>query len=146
MLHPTLGEDYLPKSEKNLPPGFLTLSSMFSEKADTKRSKRLKVHKKFYSTYKKFKKLPPSNFDVPCITNASPYISEEELYRKSQVQGKKRFVSSKNFKLFFGKATTSNNHNFIPNYVTITPSDPPLLHKFRAENRKEWMTTDQFKF
>ena len=141
MLHPTLGEEYLPKPRKNLPPGFMTLNSIFSDDVETKRTKKLKMgQNKPHSSYNYFQKLPPSNFDVPVITNASPYDNgEEERYRKEQVMKKKSWVSSQNFKLFFGKASAGKSDNFIPNYVTITPSNPPLLHKFRKENRKKWV-------
>jgi len=44
-------------------------------------------------------------------------------------------ISNNEFKTFFGKATTGlKKGNFIPNYVTATPSEPPMLHKFRVEN------------
>jgi len=47
------------------------------------------------------------------------------------VKAKEKRIVNKDFKSFFGKATTGLlKGNFIPNYVTATPSDPPMLHKF----------------
>lgn len=45
----------------------------------------------------------------------------------------------------FGKATTNADKNFIKNYVTATPSEPPMLHKFRTEARKEEWVGGPFK-
>jgi hypothetical protein len=39
------------------------------------------------------------------------------------------------FRSSFGVATTNNENNYIKNYVTATPSEPPLLHKFREEDK-----------
>lgn len=118
------------------------LSSLF----DTKRSK-LKTEPMFYTRYKDFAKLPPSNLDVPVIRNASPYISEEELIRKEYLASKQKWIDSKQFKNYFGKASSlGDKERYIPNYVTITPSEPPILHKFRDIDRDKWVDENNFKF
>jgi hypothetical protein len=80
---------------------------------------------------------------VPIIRNSSPYISEEELHRQEYIKSKERWMIPKQFQSYFGKASHSNN--FIPNYVTITPSEPPILHKFRDTERDRWLDGN-FKF
>ncbi len=94
----------------------------------------------FYTRHKYFEKLPPSNFEVPVIWNASEYLSQEEIYWREQEKGKLKRIANNDFKTFFGKATTGlKKGNFIPNYVTATPSEPPMLHKFRVENWDKWI-------
>lgn len=48
--------------------------------------------------------------------------------RKSELEESKKNIGSN--KLNFSKP----NLNYIPNYVNQTPSEPPLLHKFREVN------------
>lgn len=52
---------------------------------------------------------------------------------------KVNWVDQKGFKATFGIATTNNKDNFIPNYVQRDPSEPPMLHKFREEDKKSWV-------
>ena len=64
----------------------------------------------------------------------------EQQYRKAEVENKKKWIANKDFRGNFGLATTLNNEkNFVKNYVNATPSDPPMLHKFREEKRDEWI-------
>lgn len=136
MLHPTISEDQLPDEKESLISTNMQLNSLFK--------KRLKygTTPRFYSRYKEFNKLPETNFDVPVITNSSPYISEEQVYRKEFLENKQGWLYNE-FKTYFSKA--SKTDNFIQNYVTMTPSEPPLLHKFRVVQKKKWIDHD-FKF
>ena len=50
MLHPTIGEDFLPKTNHYLPGGFLTLNNLFEMNGgETKKTKRLIASNKSYS-------------------------------------------------------------------------------------------------
>ena len=140
MLHPAIDEENMPKYNNNLVGTKAHIKNMFVKK------KKIKFNPKYYSRFKEFAKMPPSNLDVPVIRNASPYINEEELYRKEYLASKNKWIGGKNsFKSYFGKASSSSSSNFIPNYVTITPSEPPLLHKFRDMDRERWLDLN-FKF
>lgn len=139
MLHPNLEEDKLP-NENEQPVGTRAqINNLFSSKT------KIKIEPMYYTRYKEFAKLPPTNLDVPIIRNASPYISEEQLYRHEYLKSKQNWTSSKTFKGYFGKASSASSANFIPNYVTITPSEPPLLHKFRNLDKGKWID-ENFKF
>ncbi len=140
MLHPALEDDNLPKTTQNLVGTKAHIQNMFLTNKT-----RIKISPKFYSRHQEFAKLPKTNLDVPVIRNASPYVSEEELYRKEYIQSKKNWVGQKSFKNYFGKASSSTSSNFIPNYVTITPSEPPILHKFRDLEREKWVD-ENFKY
>lgn len=137
MLHPTLKEDQLPNENDSLINKHLLMNSLFSNR------QKMKVEPKFYTKFNDFQRLPPSNFDVPIIRNSSPYVNEEQVRRQEFMESKKKWVDDKQFKSYFSKA--SKTDNFIPNYVTMTPSEPPILHKFRVVKREEWLSED-FKF
>ena len=139
ILHPTLEENQLPKENDGLIGTKAKLTNMFKKK------KKIKIKPKYYNRFKEFAKMPPSNLEVPIIRNASPYINQEELYRKQYILSKKKWIAPKKFKNFFGMASSASSSNFIPNYVTITPSEPPLLHKFRDLDKDKWVDNN-FKF
>ena len=79
MLHPTLGDDYLPSDDLKT-----SLNIFDINKSHTARTKRLYCSNKFYNRKKEFDKMPESKFDIPIIRNSSPYINPEEVYRKEQ--------------------------------------------------------------
>ena len=127
MLHPTLEEQFLP-SQDNYIPGLLNL-----KKSDSTKSIKVKVSPKFYSRKKEFDSMPQYNFDIPAIRNSNPYMETQKVERI--------WVNGDNFKTYFGKASTSQV-NYIQNYVTRDPSEPPLLHKFRDKNKDKWIGGD----
>ena len=78
------------------------------------------------------------------ITTASPYMTEDEKYIKKQQESKKNNISKKQFRLYFGKAT-SNRERMIKNYVVLTPTtETALTHKFREENKAKWVGKKNF--
>ena len=78
MLHPTINEEFLPKNDHYLPGGFLTLNTLVAmQNGEQKVTKRIRTNNKFYTRKKEFDKFGPSNFEVPIIRNASPYVVEE---------------------------------------------------------------------
>ena len=71
---------------------------------------------------------------------ASPYVGcEEEQLRRKDIDNKRLWLNGKDFKTSFGKRSTNNDMKFIKNYVTADPSPPPLLHKFREEDKNMWV-------
>ena len=79
------------------------------------------------------------------ITNdGSPYISEEEKYLKERIKDKIKWINKKGFFNCVGKAT-SNKSYVIKNYVSQTPSLPPILHNFRPCDKSKWIIKDDFK-
>ena len=79
------------------------------------------------------------------ITNdGSPYISEEEKYLKERIKDKIKWINKKGFFNWVGKAT-SNKSYVIKNYVSQTPSLPPILHNFRPCDKSKWIIKDDFK-
>ena len=66
-----------------------------------------------------------------------PYMSQEEKYNIERYLDKKNWISKKAFLVSVGKYKIKDN--FIPNYVGATPSESPLMHKFREINKKKWI-------
>jgi len=62
-------------------------------------------------------------------------------YRKQEIESKEKWVDSekKPFKSSFGTATTNSDKNFIKNYVTASPSNPPMLYQFRGDKKDNWV-------
>ena len=78
------------------------------------------------------------------ITTASPYLTENEKYVNKLKEMKKKTISTKQFRLYFGKAT-SNKETMIKNYVVLTPTaETALTHKFREENKAKWVGKKNF--
>jgi hypothetical protein len=80
--------------------------------------------------------------EKPTIRNASPYVGDDwEQYRKKEIDSKSKWVDpeKKPFKNSFGTATTNSDKYFIKNYVTATPSNPPMLHQFRDDKKDNWI-------
>ena len=95
-----------------------------------------------FCRYKEFMKMPQYSLEKPTIRNASPYIGDEwEQYRRKEIDSKEHWIDpeKKPFKSSFGTATTNTEKNFIKNYVTATPSNPPLTHQFREDKKDTWV-------
>lgn len=77
------------------------------------------------------------------ITTDSPYVSEEDHMKKQNKENRKKWICQKNFNLFVGKATT-NKSFMIKNYVSKTPSNPPVLYNFREIHKNKWIDEKGF--
>ena len=79
------------------------------------------------------------------ITNSSPYMSSEHREYIEKLKDKKKWVSDRDFITSVGRPINNKKIFVIKNYVSLTPSIPPLLYKFRNENKKKWITSKGFK-
>ena len=52
------------------------------------------------------------------------------------MEGKKQWMGDNDFRTDFGKASL-NKPDYIENYVFRDPSPPPILHKFRNEDKNK---------
>jgi hypothetical protein len=77
------------------------------------------------------------------ITNDSPYLSNEDQIKQQNRENRKKWICKNNFNLFVGKATT-NKSFMIKNYVSKTPSNPPVLYNFREIHKKKWIDDKGF--
>lgn len=71
-----------------------------------------------------------------------PFMSQEEKYIKEKFLDKKNWLNQKGFLVSVGKYKMKDN--FIPNYVNATPSESPLIHKFREVKKKKWINRNGF--
>eukprot|EP00347_Sterkiella_histriomuscorum_P012234 403369376 len=146
MLHPTLCEEFLPEErDMNTKQGLLS-SSKSQNSLLSKNVLNQTPSRQIFSRFKEFQKMPVHDMDKPVIRISSPYQGcEEDQLRKRDRQNSAKRIASNDFKTSFGKASTNVNQNFIPNYVTMDPSNPPMLHNFREENKNMWVK-GPFKF
>jgi len=76
--------------------------------------------------------------EQPCINNASPYIGcEMEIIHRREIEGKMKWICPKNFNT---QGNSLSNEKFSDKYyVTADPSEPPMMHKFRQEDKATFL-------
>ena len=70
-----------------------------------------------------------------------PYMNAEQKYYKEKFLDKKNWLNKKGFLPYIKRI---NNYNFIPNYVTATPSESLLLFHFRDISKDKWINPKGF--
>lgn len=78
----------------------------------------------------------------PVEYDSSAYLSLEERRIKEAYEDKKNWIDKKGF--FRSVGTYSMKPLYIPNYVNITPSEPPANHHFREIKKKQWINQKGF--
>ena len=91
-----------------------------------------------FCRFKEFTKMPPCNFDIPCIGVGSPYKSPEQIKYEEYNISKRKWITTKGFIRHITK--NSKDYQMIKNYVTQDPSQPPILHEFREINKEKWVS------
>jgi DNA-binding protein len=76
------------------------------------------------------------------VRNSSPYVTEHEKKVLEEKNNKKKFLNKNGFITSVGNY--SMKPHYIENYVQQTPSEFPLNHKFREEDKEKWMTPKGF--
>ena len=80
------------------------------------------------------------------INYYEPYREKYTVENQERRENKKRWLNQKGFNNHIGKASYSKEKDsYIKNYVNITPSLPPLLHKFRDTQKKKWLSKIGFR-
>ena len=70
-----------------------------------------------------------------------PYMNNEERYQREKYLDKKNWLNKQGFIIY---AKDKSKENFIPNYVTATPSKSPLLFNFRNISKNKWISPKGF--
>lgn len=70
-----------------------------------------------------------------------PYMNAEEKYYREKLLDKKKWLNKNGF---LPCVNRRKNENFIPNYVTATPSESPLLFNFRDVSKDKWINPKGF--
>ena len=77
------------------------------------------------------------------IRNAScKYMNYEEKRIHEAYLDKRNWIKKEGFFVSVGKYSMKKKD--IPNYVTMTPSEPPVNYKYRNVNKKKWITPKGF--
>ena len=74
-----------------------------------------------------------SEFPIKYIKSNNNKIMDTKIWLYE-----KGFINNTN------KCNINNNYHFIKNYVAATPSNPPLLHKFRNVSKNLWLNKKGF--
>ena len=97
-----------------------------------------------------------NNFNLNKKMNSIIYKNEKDSFEESEFPIK--YIKSNNNKIMdtkiwlyekgfinnTNKCNINNNYHFIKNYVAATPSNPPLLHKFRNVSKNLWLNKKGF--
>ena len=70
-----------------------------------------------------------------------PYMTKEEKYNREKYLDKKNWLNKQGFICY---SKDKSNKNFIPNYVTATPSESPLVFNFRNVSKNKWINPKGF--
>ena len=70
-----------------------------------------------------------------------PYMNNEQRYQREKYLDKKNWLNKQGFIIY---AKDKSKENFIPNYVTATPSKSPLLFNFRNISKNKWINPKGF--
>lgn len=76
------------------------------------------------------------------IRNSSPYFSRDDRRYIDYMVNKQRWLTKKGFQSSVGNYSMINRD--IKNYVQETPSESPLVHKFREVEKSKWMSRKGF--
>lgn len=76
---------------------------------------------------------------------SSPYMNIIELERINEINHKEKFIDKQGFNLSLTKNYLGKIIKPLDNYVNLTPSEPPVLHKFRSTQKNLWMSSEGFK-
>ena len=80
--------------------------------------------------------------NLPSIRSSSPYLSGDDYHRIEMKINKQKWLTKRGFISSVGNSNSANRD--IKNYVSETPSQSPLLHKFRSINKQKWMNYKGF--
>ena len=100
-----------------------------------------------YRMHNSGKKIAKKNFSMRNKFNnykgfyKSPYMNIEEKYYRDKFLDKKKWINKVGF---VSSVNRNNSEHFIPNYVTATPSESPLLFKFRDVSKDKWINPKGF--
>lgn len=75
----------------------------------------------------------------------NPYMDDYERIRIENIKNKDKYLFEKGFNVATGVKYMEKNLPIVKNYVNISPSEPPLNHKFRDINKPQWLDKEGFK-
>ena len=70
-----------------------------------------------------------------------PYMNNEQRYQREKYLDKKNWLNKQGFVIY---AKYKSKENYIPNYVSATPSKSPLLFNFRNISKNKWINPKGF--
>ena len=80
-----------------------------------------------------------NEYDSNSIVIPFKYINSDNKYYCDKIIDTKNWLYKKGFINFTNKYNLNKNYCFINNYVSATPSKPPVLHNFRDISKNLWI-------
>ena len=80
-----------------------------------------------------------NEYDSNSIVIPFKYINSDNKYYCDKIIDTKNWLYKKGFINFTNKYNLNKNYCFINNYVSATPSKPPVLHNFREISKNLWI-------
>ena len=106
--------------------------------------KRIKSN--FLKKYKKYDKFLDTYAKNPSIRCSSLYITDEERRRQEYIKSKKLWVTTDDFRRFFGKKENEKNKEINKNekYIPNKYVEPYLANVYRITDKNKWMSKKNF--
>lgn len=73
-----------------------------------------------------------------------PFLNPDEKYYREKFLDKKKWLDKKGFLVSVGNYKMGGSGHYISNYVSATPSEPPLCHNFRDVHKDKWVNKKGF--
>ena len=73
----------------------------------------------------------------PCVRISGVYLTDEEQRRKEYMRSKEQWMNKQ--KNFIACSKADDEKSYIKNYVARDPSEAPVLHKFRSEDKSKFI-------
>lgn len=106
-----------------------------------------RIKSNFLKKYKKYDKDLNTFADNPSIRCSSPYATQEQLKRREFIKSKKFWVSSEDFKRYFGKKAENDRikeKRKNEKYITDKYTDPKNINLYRIIDKNKWISKKNF--
>ena len=107
--------------------------------------KRIKSN--FRKKYQKYDKDLNTYADNPSIRCSSAYVTQEQIKRREFINSKKFWVTSVDFKRYFGKKTENDRikeKKKLEQYISDKYIEPTQLNIYRMTDKSKWMSRKNF--
>ena len=106
-----------------------------------------RIKSNFLKKYKKYDKDLNTYAESPSIRRSSAYVTQEQIRRREFLKSKKNWVSSADFKRYFGKSTNtskSKDEGKKENYISDKYIEPTQVLLYRVVDKSKWISKKNF--
>ena len=106
-----------------------------------------RIKSNFLKKFKKYDKDLNTYADSPSIRRSSAYATQEQIRRREFLKSKKNWVSSADFKRYFGKSIDTNkskDKGKKENYISDKYTEPTQVLLYRVVDKSKWISKKNF--